>query len=70
MRKVLYACGLGACPEVTLYECGFGPCPKVTEKEGTVVIEHPGEPGKGRVEMSPTEWNTLLREAKPVEIKS
>ena len=64
-KKALYVCGIGACPEVALYTCGLAGCPSVKRVEGVVVIEHPGEPEKGRVEMTPAEWNALLESAKP-----
>lgn len=65
--KKLYTCGFGMCPEVVLFECGFGACPRVSGGAGVVVIEHPTQPEKGRVEMTPAEWNALLKDGKPVQ---
>lgn len=70
LMKTLYECGLGACPQVVLFECGIGTCPRVSQGAGIVVIEHPGQPEKGRVEMTSTEWNALLKDGKPVEIEA
>ncbi len=52
----------------TLYDCGIGACPKVVMTEGVVVIEHPTQPEKGRVIMTPAEWNALIQDANPIEL--
>ncbi len=62
----LYQCGIGMCPEATLYKCVPGACPTAQLKADTVVVEHPNAPEKGRVEMTPKEWNALIAGAKPV----
>lgn len=65
-QVILYECVLGACPQATLYECGPAGCPKAELKGEVVVIEHPSEPEKGRIEMTKEEWNALIANAKPV----
>ena len=63
MKTTLYKCVLGACPKVTLYSYGPAGSPGVTQKNDIVVIEHPGEPEKGRVELTLVEWNALIKGA-------